>query len=92
MWEVAEQHSSDDICHPERAGVVGDELVVALYPPAAVLRPDHPFDDQQVRAGTEPRDHDITGPDPATTAHHQGIPGVQGGRHRRTVHRYGEQW
>src|SRR6187200_2990938 len=50
---VPEQDPGQHDPRPVRAAVVGNERVVALQPPAVPVRPDRPFDYEQVGAGGE---------------------------------------
>lgn len=80
---VAQDDPGQDGPGPVRAGVVGDERVVALQPPAPVGLADGPLDHEQVRTGREAGDDQVTGPDRTARADQQRVPVAQGGHHRR---------
>jgi predicted MFS family arabinose efflux permease len=88
---VAPDDGAEDPRGPVRPAVVGDELVVALDPPAVALGPDRALDHEQVRAAREAGQDDRAGADGTPAADEDCVPVAEGRHHGRPDHQDPEQ-
>jgi MFS family permease len=83
---VPEQDPGHDGAGAVGTGVVGDERVVALQPPAVAVRPDRALDHEQVGTGREAGYDEVARPHRRPGPDQECVPVPEGRDHRRTDH------